>query len=768
MTYDGTSTKPDYQKASSASLWDDVVVRERLAHFQQTTEQSRSELAVLQAKHQSIQAQLQEALSRLASRDAAVQELREELERYKETGARQASLVGTLRERLQDAEDDAGGLASSRLCLDAALQEMANENSELKRRVLELESQSQECLTGWNKTKQETSESKWAYQEFLSKLTTSLAMDLGARKDPLDFIASQVDALCQRSEGQTGLIHTLEESVEALEVECRASRETVMRLVAEVSRERSVASTYSKEVESLQQELKSALVAKRNEEKENQSLQKRLNASQRVQAASKQELDRLEKRSLELDGHLLGTQIEAQGLQARERAFREELVMLLGGQHATGPPTEEDLLQWLKEMCSREKSSREALLELKAKSSEIAEKLAEQEQLHQGALQRAQLAEQYGQELGARLRGLETELLSGEVLRDGLRHNRQHYECFMEQLSEKMKLRGVTADLGFDMRLEAILSRAEQLVKQEGVALVESRSLAHSLQRKLKAQKERLESKELHADLLRRKVAQLEEEKSARSALAVERDDAHLATRKLQKKTERLQKELDSLRQYNTELKAQLADAHGLKIIVMEQKQTIAEQSKSLGELEEGKETAEKKLTTATADFQTKIHQAIEEQQQAQVLLQSHSSELRTLRQSISELNKTERQLTNFRKAVSKMAGLDISMLAVPDYEIIKRLEWLLHPYSHHYHPHHHASDAPCAYPPQKHHQKDPTTVSATIENDPSIGLKALQLCIIALMSEQQPLALHLEEHKDCFMPRFQFWMDQSNFGWVL
>ncbi|KAJ8353190.1 hypothetical protein SKAU_G00207570 [Synaphobranchus kaupii] len=462
-----------------------------------------------------------------------------------------------------------------------------------------------------------------------------------------------------------------------------------------------------------------------NEEKENQSLQDRLHTSQQGLAATKQELDRLERHSLELDSHLLDTQIKAQGLQTRERAFREEVAMLLGGQHATEPPTEEDLQEQLKEMCNREKSSKVTLLDIQAKTSQMSEKLAEQEQLHQGALQRAQLAEQHGLELGGMLRGLEAELLSGEVLQDGLRHNRQHYECFLEQLSEKMKLGRVTPDLGYDMRLEAILSRAEQLVKQEGAALVESRTLAHTLQRKLKAQKERLESKELHTDLLRRKVAQLEEEKRARSDLAVERDDAHLATRTLQKKTERLQKELDSLRHSNMELKAQLADTHGLKIKFMEQTQTITEQSKNLGELEKGKERAEKRLTAAKTEFQTKVHRAIVDQHQAQVLLESHSSELRTLRQTVAELSKTERQLANFRKVVSELLGLDVCTLAVPDYEIIKHLECLLHPY-HHYYPHHHSSDAPCVYPPQQHHQEDLTAGSATVENDPITGLKAL------------------------------------------
>lgn len=82
----------------------------------------------------------------------------------------------------------------------------------------------------------------------------------------------------------------------------------------------------------------------------------------------------------------------------------------------------------------------------------------------------------------------------------------------------------------------------------------------------LKTQKERLESKELHMNLLRRKITQLEEEKQVRTALVVERDEAHLTIRKLEKKVERLQKDLSVCRDSNTELKAKLADTNELKV----------------------------------------------------------------------------------------------------------------------------------------------------------------------------------------------------------
>ena len=63
----------------------------------------------------------------------------------------------------------------------------------------------------------------------------------------------------------------------------------------------------------------------------------------------------------------------------------------------------------------------------------------------------------------------------------------EQYEQFLKLLMETMKVDGVDLDLdlGVDMRLRLIQSRAEQLVKQEGTAVVENKTLAYSLQRKV-------------------------------------------------------------------------------------------------------------------------------------------------------------------------------------------------------------------------------------------------------------------------------------------
>ncbi|XP_047625881.1 coiled-coil domain-containing protein 170 isoform X4 [Phacochoerus africanus] len=334
--------------------------------------------------------------------------------------------------------------------------------------------------------------------------------------------------------------------------------------------------------------------------------------------------------------------------------------------------------------CTEEKDKlNQMVTQLEAQISELVEQLGNESGFHQKALQRAQKAENKLETLQGQLTHLEGELVSGDVLRDTLHVEKQKYLQFLDQLSEKMKLDRMAAELGFDMRLEVVLARTEQLVRLESNAVIEHKTIAHNLQRKLKTQKERLESKELHVNLLRQKIAQLEEERQMRSALTVERDEAKVTIRKLQKQVERLQKELSLCREVNTELKAKLADTNELKIKTLEQTKTIEDLNKSRDTLEKMKEKAEKKLLSVKSELDTTEHEAKENKERAKNMLEVVTSEMKTLKKSLEEAEKREKQLVDFREVVSQMLGLNMSSLALPDYEIIKCLERLIHSHQH-------------------------------------------------------------------------------------
>ncbi|XP_060919296.1 coiled-coil domain-containing protein 170 [Labrus mixtus] len=471
-------------------------------------------------------------------------------------------------------------------------------------------------------------------------------------------------------------IAVLEESVKSCEVECKSSRETVLRLVAELDRERRKTASSASALDSLKVELDGLVEGRRSVEMEKGSLMERVEASKRVVEAARRESHCLEKQVKEFERKLQSSQGETQRAGEKLQMFLEKVVGLLQGKSENVIlPTEEDVLYTLDNLCNK------SFPEMEARLCHFSEELSEQTEIQHSALQRAQLAEQQVQDLRERLQALETELLTADMQHDGLRHRKLHYEEFLEQLSEMMKVDSIAVDLGFDMRLKLILSRAEQLVKQETTALVENKSLSYSLQRKLKAQKDQLDSKGLHIQLLRKKVSELEEEKRSRSALAVERDDAHLEARRLQKQLQRLQGELKASRQSKTELKAQLSHTNELKLKVMEQSQTVQEQKKRLDQLVEGKAKVEKKLNTVSLDLQSQELKTREDQQQ-----------LNTLRQSLAQLSERERELVDFQMVVSKMLGVDDTNLALPNYEIIKLLETLLHSHHHHHLLHHHVN----------------------------------------------------------------------------
>ena len=78
--------------------------------------------------------------------------------------------------------------------------------------------------------------------------------------------------------------------------------------------------------------------------------------------------------------------------------------------------------------------------------------------------------------------------------------------------------------------------------------------------------KEEVRSKEMHMELLRKKVSELEEKVKTKNGLALDRDDAIVTVQRLQRKVERLQHALGDERVKVGRLKAELAETNQLKV----------------------------------------------------------------------------------------------------------------------------------------------------------------------------------------------------------
>ncbi|XP_009464575.1 PREDICTED: coiled-coil domain-containing protein 170 [Nipponia nippon] len=668
-------------------LLDIPVTREQMNHYRAAAETAQSELAALSVKYNCAQSELLELRSRMVTKEASFQELKAEAESCKENNARQMSRLLSLQTRIQEMEEEACVLATSKNQAELTAQAAFKENWELKEELHVQNAKLNKYLNECEESMTQASKISRKYEELLTQLSGFLDTDIREKEKPQEHLMLKVSEICKENLSLKDQVATLQEAINVHEMESKASRETITRLVSEVTKEQKKAAGYYQDVEKLSKDLDSAIIGRQSLEMEIRNLQDKMTANQKALDASKWELHNLKKSSSELDGSLKSSREEARTAQSSLVAFKEQIATLLSGGSSVVQPSEKAILERIQEINCKEESKEIMVSQLETQIAKLTETLENQTRLYQEALERSRKAEKCSETFQDQLKHLEEELLSVDLMQDGLKLEKQKYLKFLEQLNEKMKLDSLAAEVGFDMNMDAILARVEQLVKLEGDAVIENKTMAYSLRRKLKTQKEKLESKELHMNLLRQKITQLEEEKQVRTTLAAERDEANLTIRKLHKMIERLQKQLDLAREMNTDLKAKLSETNELKIKTLEQNRTIEELNKSQGKLERMKEKAEKQLTSVKSELLLKERKATEDKEKNKNMLEAVTSEMKVLKTTLEELAKRERQLADFREVVSRMLGLNIASLALPDYEIITHLERLIHSHQHHYFP---------------------------------------------------------------------------------
>jgi hypothetical protein len=120
-------------------------------------------------------------------------------------------------------------------------------------------------------------------------------------------------------------------------------------------------------------------------------------------------------------------------------------------------------------------------------------------------------------ELEQKIKTLDNNYSTTEVYRENLKHDKAKFLHFLERLASILKIDGVSNELGYELNPDVILVRAEQLMKLENDSVMDQKTSNYSLQRKIKQLKEQMENKDVHLDLLRKKVSSLEEGRSAKT-----------------------------------------------------------------------------------------------------------------------------------------------------------------------------------------------------------------------------------------------------------
>ncbi|XP_046847870.1 coiled-coil domain-containing protein 170-like isoform X2 [Xenia sp. Carnegie-2017] len=566
----------------------------QLTHYREKAEVASSDLAAEKIKTSTLknEVQVKSCEIRVSDKDQRVTDLQCEIATQKQNGARQTALIQSLRHRLQEAEEaiDAKESAASRgdVTIAALKKEMQSQQDRLqqaetalKRRINEEENATKKAHS-W-KTK---------YLELKDQLSSVLHVDLSeSTLESTSLLIKKVNDLVRDRQNLEEKTKSLSDSLQENDLESKARRETIMRLVAEVGNEK-------KEVEKQQQTIKD--FNRKNDTLEQKVCQlevdlensrDKLKTSQEVWSTTRDALQEREEKLNLLEQSLQNAKENEQAVQTKLTKFCHHLSEIMNCEES-----EESIINNVKKITRECRDANSTVENIQIKLRNTQEELDGQRNINRTTLRRAVEAESQMKDMEDRSSGLEGELLSSDVERDQLREDRHKYMRFCENLANTMKLNEIAQDAGLDVNGEALLERARQLVKLESEEINDRSSTIYSLQRKLKWFKQQMQSKDLQLGLLQKKLSSLDDTIRSKSRVEVERDESTIKFKKLQKQCEKYRGELLQSQKQVTELKAQLLETSELKRENMTQSQKIEDLELMISKLAKSKERTTRQL----------------------------------------------------------------------------------------------------------------------------------------------------------------------------
>ncbi|KAL8608648.1 hypothetical protein ACOMHN_002877 [Nucella lapillus] len=667
---------------------------------QEALERARSDVAALQVRNESISQQLKECEAEAEAKEVKVRELESLLETKRENEARFTELIQSLRERTSELEGQLGSYETVSNRGEYTISTLQKDLRASNDKVVELEVRIKDLTEERDTDKVKLEQAERKYIDLVAQLSAVLQVSEESRDISVCMEAAirKVSEQMEENAVLKGKVVTLTETLTATQVESKASRETIMRLVSEMGREQKLTIQYNADLEKLRAEREEAQAARNELEREAHLLRERVEASEKLHAVTQSELMVREKRLTVLEQETRHSSHSVHSATAAYESFREQLTALLSTVFEGVDVSDEGLKGAIRQLTMDVRQYRMKAEEYESRVRSLTEQLERQVESHQGMALQVKRYQTEAQDLDCKLGTAEGELAAGDVLREGFKSDKEKGELAagdvlregfksdkekylqgLQRLGEVMKMEPTSLDLGLDLSLEALIARAQQLISLEADALAERTSQMYGLKRRIKSLKEQLESKELHIDLLRKKLTGLEERVHGRVEMQKLAEAESLQVKKLENLVARYKLKLTDARQEIQNLKAQLLGTTELKLCTLEQRKDMAELATQLEELEDLRKKQAGKLTVLKVEAASTETELTDKLVVADNAVQALSSELRTTKTALNEIQYKEKQLLDFRGVVARMLGLDMNSLAVPDYDIITRLEKLIH-----------------------------------------------------------------------------------------
>ncbi|XP_021945460.1 coiled-coil domain-containing protein 170 [Folsomia candida] len=633
----------------------------------------QSEIAALKYKNERLKNELREYDDRLKNKEQSIILQTNANEDVRENLARLTAINNSLQKKLQDAEDRERNQLSTISRVESDVQKFRHESQHYQERIVELESQLRSLLIDREASEQSKESAQRSLVEFCRKISS--AIDFHDDPPKVEPLLKRVYEIYQENARYKMNVANLKQTLETSGNESKANSEFIQRLNNEKDNlNQQIVSCLTtidltkRERDQLVTE-KSYLTTELNGYKEKAGIVSRTITSMNDQARN------LEQQVNTLKESLFISEDRATKSEKELKNFQESVAIQMSSGSRMVEPTPVGIRERIKDL----------MLELKEKqygNDQLREKVGRL----QGTLERLekQLGDSRSRQddavserviLAKRLQDTEGQLTTTEILNDGLRKDKNRFMQFLEQLGGIMGLDEVSKELGFDLQTDAVTVRAEQLAKLEGDRLADKTASVYQLQRRVRTLKEQLEKKDLHLDMLRKKIMVLEDSVKMRTTLELERDEALSRARKHIKQIERIELELKEARINLKEMKGQLADATEYKIIALERARKNEELEQKVNDLELLRCKYNRKVNFIKDQLKSCRDNTAQERDLQDHAFQQLSQELNSTKKGLLDASRREAQLLNLRNMVGRILGIDWSKTVVPDYELISKLE---------------------------------------------------------------------------------------------
>lgn len=648
-----------------------------------------SDMAALRVKLNQLTDEIRSSSIKNATKEEQINDLRSTIGSHQEQEARLGSQIEALNRRVAELEASTRETEETQMRYEVSL---ASAKKDVMQKEQSLDGLSSKLAAEHSKLSESDTKireinksmKKWEerYLDLSARMRTCLQM-APAAAGAHDEAINKIVELVHCEEASREKVQSLEKSVHTHELEAKANRETIMRLVAECSREKQNSEGLCQTLALLQKERDMTMLTKRELQQEVESVTQRLNASTDALEAVRSTLHGKEEK-LSMVTIALDTQSDATKMSdIKHQQFVEEISAVLASGGYSVNRNEGEIrgaletfvvaLNNTKVECSERQREIERLKNMLATTEENAAELRI----------RAAEATAMIEDKEKQYSGLEGELLAGDAVREGLRKEKQRLNLYLEELGTLLCLDSGVLEAGIELK-DAVQAKCEQLVNNEGALVKERTSALYNAQRKIKVLKQQAEQKELHMSLQRQKVSALEERISRLTQVEDDRDQGYIKLKKAQRNVEKFSTMINEKTVEITELKATLHDKARVEERLAEATNKVTEFERQVQKVKKMKEQLKGELEAVQGELRDERSYLKSHKELAKDSTTKLKHELTETMRIVEESRGREKQLLEFRSVLAKVIGLDISQTAVPDYEIISRLEKLVEAHQSH------------------------------------------------------------------------------------